>query len=347
MALLAFWYVYVFLVGLCVGSFLNVVVARLPYEKSLLWPSSRCMACLQPIRWHDNLPLVGYLVLGGRCRSCHRRYSARYVLIELATGVVFVGLFHLEVIANVLELPMLRRNWGFALGLFPLESLLVFVPHAILVSFLIAASLCDLTEMEIPLSITLWGTIIGLAVATALPWPSPEPAHFLPAPGPAAVPPTRGTYAWPVWYPLPTWLPPGSWRLGLATGLAGAAAGMVLLRLVRFLFWYGRGIEGLGVGDADLMMMAGAFVGWQPVVVAFLVAVFPGLFFALAQMALRGEQSLPFGPSLSLGVVITLLCWPAIGAALGPLMFDPVFVIGVGVAAAVAFLAVSFLLRVI
>ena len=68
---------------------------------------------------------------------------------------------------------------------------------------------------------------------------------------------------------LPRWLPAGSPQLGLATGLAGAVTGMVLLRGVRFLFGLGRGLEGMGVGDADLMMMAGAFVGWQPVVAAF------------------------------------------------------------------------------
>lgn len=347
MVLLALFYAFVFLLGLAVGSFLNVCVARLPYEKSLVWPSSRCPACFQAIRWHDNVPLVGYLVLGGRCRTCNQRFSVRYFLVELVTGLAFVALFHLEMVANVLDLPLLRRNWGFAPGLIPPEATLVYWHHAILVSFLLAASLCDLTEMEIPLSITLWGTIVGLALATALPWPVPEPIPPPPAGAPLSMPPTRGTYAWPVWYPLPDWLSAGSWQLGLATGLAGAIAGMALLRMVRFLFSVARGIEGLGVGDADLMMMAGAFIGWQPVVVAFLVAVFPGLVFALAQLALRGEQTLPFGPSLSLGVVITFLCWPAIGAALGPLMFEPIFVVGVAIAAALAFLAVSFLLRVI
>src|SRR5581483_8158228 len=146
---------------------------------------------------------------------------------------------------------------------------------------------CDLQEMEIPLTVTMWGTIVGLALAMLQPWPLPGPLPPAPPPGAnVAVPPYPGTYPWPVWYPLPDWLPPGSWRLGLATGLAGALAGMAVLRAIRFLFSLGRGIEGLGVGDADLMMMAGSFVGWQAVLVAFVVAVFPGLFFALGQMAL-------------------------------------------------------------
>ena len=73
--LLAFWLIFVFLIGASVGSFLNVAIARLPLEKSLLWPNSRCGACLQSIRWYDNLPLISYLVLRGRCRTCGQHYS--------------------------------------------------------------------------------------------------------------------------------------------------------------------------------------------------------------------------------------------------------------------------------
>src|SRR5688572_10039318 len=62
-----FWLVLVFVVGLNVGSFLNVAIARLPLDKSLLWPGSRCGSCLQAIRWYDNLPVISYLRLGGRC----------------------------------------------------------------------------------------------------------------------------------------------------------------------------------------------------------------------------------------------------------------------------------------
>jgi leader peptidase (prepilin peptidase)/N-methyltransferase len=347
MALFALWYLFVFVIGLAVGSFLNVCVARLPYEKSLIWPGSRCPACLQPVRWFDNIPLVSYLVLGGHCRSCQAAISWRYFAIELGTGLTFVALFHAEMVANVLDLPLIQQNQAFAPGFVPPEATVVFWHHAVLVSFLLAASLCDLMEMEIPLGITLWGTIVGLVLATLLPWPVPEQ---LPEALPLVanlLPPTRGVYAWPVWYPLPDWLPAGSWRLGLATGLAGALVGMILLRLIRFLFSLGRGIEGLGIGDAVLMMMAGAFVGWQPIVVAFIVGVFAGLFFALGQLFLRGQRSLPFGPSLSLGVVITILCWPGLGRALGPAMFDPILGAMVVITGAVSLLLVSFLLRLI
>ena len=69
-----------------VGSFLNVLVARLPFEKSILWPGSRCFSCLQPIRIFDNLPIIGYLRLRGKCRSCGAAFSSRYLWVELEIG---------------------------------------------------------------------------------------------------------------------------------------------------------------------------------------------------------------------------------------------------------------------
>ncbi len=148
-----------------------------------------------------------------------------------------------------------------------------------------------------------------------------------------------------MWYPLPDWLPEGSWQLGLATGLAGALAGMVVLRGVRFFFGLGRGIEGMGVGDADLMMMAGAFIGWQPVVLAFFVAVVPGLFFALYQRVHVGNQMLPFGPSLAVGVILTVLFWRFLGPPFSGLFFDPTFLGVMGFGGAGLLLIISFLLR--
>src|SRR5437762_12153215 len=96
-----FWLFLVFVVGLVVGSFLNVCVARLPLEKSLIWPGSRCGHCLQRVRWYDNLPLISYLVLRGRCRTCGAHFSARYFFVELLTGLGFLGLFYAEVVANI------------------------------------------------------------------------------------------------------------------------------------------------------------------------------------------------------------------------------------------------------
>src|SRR4051794_26957140 len=125
--IVAFWLVLVFVFGLAVGSFVNVVVARLPLEKSLLWPGSRCGSCLQPIRWYDNLPLLSYLVLRGRCRRCGAKYSPRYFLVELVTGLGFAGLFYVEVVLNVHQWPAGNRAWQIQQGLYPLTWWVGFV----------------------------------------------------------------------------------------------------------------------------------------------------------------------------------------------------------------------------
>ncbi|HVF05918.1 MAG TPA: prepilin peptidase [Frankiaceae bacterium] len=78
--------------GLLIGSFLNVVVWRLPRGESLASPPSRCPRCETPIKPYDNIPVVSWLVLRGKCRRCGERISARYPLVELATGVLFAGL---------------------------------------------------------------------------------------------------------------------------------------------------------------------------------------------------------------------------------------------------------------
>ncbi len=78
--------------GLVIGSFLNVVVYRLPRGMSLVRPGSSCPSCGAPVRWFDNVPVVSWLILRGRCRRCHRPISLRYPLVELATGLVFAAL---------------------------------------------------------------------------------------------------------------------------------------------------------------------------------------------------------------------------------------------------------------
>src|SRR5437899_2208950 len=91
-----------FLVGIVVGSFLNVCIHRLPYEKSILWPlGSRCGTCHKPIEWYDNLPLWSYIRLRGQCRMCGARFSPRYFFVELITGLSFVALSYLEMGLNV------------------------------------------------------------------------------------------------------------------------------------------------------------------------------------------------------------------------------------------------------
>src|SRR5262249_49463047 len=136
-----------------------------------------------------------------------------------------------------------------------------------------------------------------------------------------------------------------NWQTGLVTGVAGALVGWGMLWMGRVLFGLGLGIEALGLGDADLMMMAGAFLGWQPLIVAFFVGVFIGLIFGIGQILLGGDNMMPFGPSLALGVVVTFLCWQWIGPRCQRYFFDELFLLLVGGASCVLMLGASYLLR--
>ena len=80
------------LFGLAVGSFLNVVIYRVPREESIVTPRSHCPSCAEPIKEYDNIPVFSWIVLGGKCRSCHAPISPRYPVVELATGALFAGL---------------------------------------------------------------------------------------------------------------------------------------------------------------------------------------------------------------------------------------------------------------
>jgi leader peptidase (prepilin peptidase)/N-methyltransferase len=381
--------IFVFVLGAIVGSFLNVCIYRLPLEKSLIWPGSRCGNCLQPVRWYDNIPLISYWVLGGRCRVCGQEYSIRYFLIELLTAGGFLGLYYLEVIRNVHGLDRyVLGEWRYVIA-----TRVILAVHALLLSFLIVATFCDFDYQIIPLPLTITGTLVGLLIAVSFPWPwpyTPLEARALPVqrvawwrvepewmnPRHPNVVRMGGIYPWPVWGPLPEWLGPGdNWKTGLATGLAGLLAGTLVLRAIRFFFgigggaeysepvqtpadeppvWFGRrwlswvgriGGRAMGLGDADLMMMAGTFMGWQLVIVAFFIGVIPGLFFGLAQMVFRGGNVMPFGPSLAIGVMLTALSWRWIGPYVQPAFFNGQFVLVMGAGCCVAMVLLAYLMR--
>jgi leader peptidase (prepilin peptidase)/N-methyltransferase len=146
---------------------------------------------------------------------------------------------------------------------------------------------------------------------------------------------------------LPEWCAPGgNWQTGLITGILGALAGTLLLRAIRFLFGLGLGIEALGLGDADLMMMAGSFLGWQPIVLAFFIGVFAGLIFGVAQLVFKGDNLMPFGPSLAVGVVITFLGWQWIGPKVQMPFFNSFVVIALAILGGILMLVASYALRI-
>jgi leader peptidase (prepilin peptidase)/N-methyltransferase len=132
--------------GALIGSFLNVCIHRLPRHISIVWPSSHCPVCRAPIAAYDNVPLLSYLWLRGRCRGCRERISVKYPTVEFINGLGYMVII-----------------WQF--GLTPAA-----VVYAALFSTLVVVTGIDLTHQIIPDVITLPGTIIGLvAASTVLP----------------------------------------------------------------------------------------------------------------------------------------------------------------------------------
>ncbi|MFO7650587.1 MAG: prepilin peptidase [bacterium] len=126
------------LVGLVFGSFLNVCIHRIPRGESINYPPSHCPRCRKPIRPWDNVPVLSYLLLGGRCRDCRKPISIRYPLVEALTGALFVAAY---------------ARFGLA---WPLAKALV------LVCILVATALIDLDHFILPYRITLPGLALGI-----------------------------------------------------------------------------------------------------------------------------------------------------------------------------------------
>jgi len=154
------WFVFIFALGCCIGSFLNVVIYRMPRDKSLVTPPSSCPSCGKHIRFYDNIPLLSWLLLGRKCRYCRVPISPRYFAIELLTGSVFLGLFILYFYTDLRETvqPFLGRGW------------LIYLLHIIMLSAFIAASGIDLEHWIIPLAICWLVTAVGLIVSTVGPY---------------------------------------------------------------------------------------------------------------------------------------------------------------------------------
>ncbi|MFZ0033876.1 MAG: prepilin peptidase [Sedimentisphaerales bacterium] len=147
---------FIFVFGCCVGSFLNVVIYRLPRDESLIKPPSACPTCGRHIRFYDNIPMISWLLLGAKCRYCKASISPRYFVIELLTGLVFTGLFFL----------LFHTNLRAGVGPFPAGGWFIYLISIILLATLIAASAIDLKLWVIPLSICWFATAVGLVGST-------------------------------------------------------------------------------------------------------------------------------------------------------------------------------------
>jgi leader peptidase (prepilin peptidase)/N-methyltransferase len=143
------------LFGLLIGSFLNVVAWRLPRGESLVHPRSRCVGCDRQIEWYDNVPVVSWLVLRGRCRGCGERISARYPLVEAVTAALYV-----------------------AVVAFKGDDLLDVVLGLVLVTFLVPIALIDLDHRIIPNRLTAPAAVLAVALGLLLE-PSAVPGQLI------------------------------------------------------------------------------------------------------------------------------------------------------------------------
>ncbi len=372
------WCAYILAFGCCIGSFLNVVIYRLPREKSLVKPGSACPGCGTPIRFYDNIPLVSWMVLGAKCRHCKTRISARYFIVELLTGSAFLGLYLAYFHTSVRSGMQVDGGW------------FIYLLHLVMLAAFIAGSGIDLELWIIPLSICWLVTVagfvgsavgayivaptliregsllpiasagtgalasggaIGLAIGMLLlrtgllkrSYEVPEGAEGQARPVDEVM--TSENDGTPygdepeynhrlealreILFLMPIIAcalaahaiatrpgPVGTWWAdcvaqpavgGFLGSLFGYLVGCAVVWATRIFGTLAFGKEAMGLGDVHLMGAAGAVIGPMMVVIAFFVAPFFGLGWALFQMFFKKIRQIPYGPFLSLAVFTVMI----------------------------------------
>ncbi len=360
----------VFVVGAAIGSLLNVCIYRLPRAEtfwqalcSLIGPPSHCPQCRQPIAFRDNIPIFGWMLLAGRCRTCRNSISMRYPLIELLTACLFAGLYWFEVrhwcqieesslfhelgpagsIWSVWLSPAAIQHWRFA-------------AHAILITALVTVTMIDQDLGWIPDTVTLPGMAAGILANGAvgqvylvpLWYQTPEMAAsagrhlalfeaFLPH---GAL--EQWSEPWLAFRSVPEWIGAHPHLHGLAVSLAGIIIGGGTVWAVRIVGRWALRREAMGFGDVVLMAMIGSFLGWQAALLAFWLALVVAVAVAVTCRTFVREGEFAFGPYLAVGTLLVLVTarifWPTFEIhvlALGPLLVPLALILA---AAAIALL---------
>jgi leader peptidase (prepilin peptidase)/N-methyltransferase len=259
----------VFVFGLLIGSFLNVVIYRLPLRESIVFPGSHCPSCNSEIKWYDNIPVVSYvLLLRGRCRNCQARISPIYPAVELLVACLYLVVFlvHKEQVVSGSWLPM--------------------IADVVFVSLIVPLVFIDLHHKLLPNAITYPGLVVLLVLRTI----APDPWMV------AHTPRLFGLDGAP------------TWAVSLFGSLLGAAVGGGSLWLVREAYFRLRHVEGMGLGDVKMMLMVGAFLGWQLTLLTIFVGSLLGSLVGVL-LILRGgtmKMQIPFGVFLGPAAIISL-----------------------------------------
>lgn len=234
--------IFAFLVGLAFGSFLNVIVYRVPRELSIVTPRSACPNCGAAIRAYDNVPVVSWILLRGRCRNCRQPITARYAAVELLTGFLFVAAYYFAA---------------------PLDSTLeqwLAIKLCIFFFLLLGLIFIDFEHHLLPDALTLPGLAVGLLLTPVVPVGG-MPLFI-----------TRRLLA----------LHWNLAAISLLDAVCGAAIGAFFIYAVGEIYFRARGVEGMGFGDVKLMAMIGAFLGPKLTLFTIFMGAIVGTIFGVA-----------------------------------------------------------------
>ncbi len=387
------WVIFLFALGACIGSFLNVVIYRMPRGQSIVFPASHCPTCGRAIQWYDNIPLLSWMRLKGKCRFCKASISPRYLLVEATTAILVGGLFVCYYLLDIRDgAGTLSQSWP------------MFAAHAVLLCALFACAIIDIEHWIVPLEVCWFASLVGIASATAAPhgWMPPvSPSigamslgavaglgislllmrygliqqSFLDADETAVnadnekhgkkskkgknrksvaitkdhgvnprtevlreliflAPPIAGALTAyllvtrveaieKAWSFLTASAMHEKWSYasylnGLLSGLFGYLLGGALVWGMRILGTLGFGKEAMGMGDVHILAAVGAVCGWIVPSIAFFVAPFFGLIWAIYLLLGRNQRELPYGPWLAAASLAVMLFYDGFRELLRP-----------------------------
>ena len=288
---------FAFALGACVASFLNVVIWRVPRGESIVSPPSHCPKCGAAIRWWQNVPILSWVVLRGKCANCRAPISPRYILVELLGGGLFLAAF-LNIFAHLHVSPSPTPASVSAIAV-AVWALLVWW---IWISLMIVGSMIDFDHKLLPDFVTVGGMILGILfhVAQSLFLFFYTPAHLSVASDPHSI---IRLFDYPIIHSL----------LGLAFGFG-------LLWLVRFFGSLAFKREAMGMGDVFLMGAVGALFGPVAVLVTLILSSFFGSLVGISMVALSKTKfgrfvEIPYGPYICLGCLAWMFFGPELVTA--------------------------------
>ena len=341
---------WLFVLGAALGSFLNVCILRLPRHEHFwdqlrgLWqPPSTCPDCKSRILTRDNIPIIGWLMLRGRCRDCQSNISPRYPLIELLNGLLFVVVYYLEVPTDWTKVAAdscAYFDYGPQIMLGPYTDVvwihLRYLCHMVMIEALVVATFIDFDLRIIPDGATLpamafgviSSTVFGQTFLVPIAFQSTALARFFQPMLPEWLHWSTDAY--------PAWIISHPHLHGLAFSLAGLVAGGGVIWVIRLVGFWVLKREAMGFGDVVLVAMIGSFIGWQPVLTVPFLATICALPIVVIPFLLGKQSEIPFGPYLSLGTVVLLLgfrqLWPGVRSIFdygpGVIFFAVFFVVG-------------------